>query len=182
MTQDGNLNQDQSCCSMYGSTEGPGDYSNQKQLLYGLEHNRRAQAENTTMEQDQFSCPICQNPLKDPVTTPCGHSYCMDCIKDCWDRADSLGVYSCPQCRQTFTPRPVLGRNTMLAEVLEKVKKAEAQLNTEGRGCCGEAGLAGSYCPAGLGFESCLGCLVTDWRPVLSVSPPSSALCPELPS
>uniref|UniRef100_A0A8C9RCW7 Tripartite motif-containing protein 16-like n=1 Tax=Scleropages formosus TaxID=113540 RepID=A0A8C9RCW7_SCLFO len=77
--------------------------------------------------QDHFTCPVCLDLLKDPVTIPCGHSYCRDCIEDYWVQADNAGVYRCPQCRQTFTPRPVLGRNTMLAEVLEKVKKAEVQ-------------------------------------------------------
>ncbi|MGH0176753.1 UNVERIFIED_CONTAM: hypothetical protein FKN15_073487 [Acipenser sinensis] len=73
--------------------------------------------------EEQFSCPVCLEILKGPITTACGHSYCMGCIKNCWDQTDHTGVYSCPQCRETFTPRPVLRRNTMLAEVVEKFKK-----------------------------------------------------------
>ncbi|XP_058872291.1 tripartite motif-containing protein 16-like [Acipenser ruthenus] len=73
--------------------------------------------------ENQFSCSLCLELLKDPVTIPCGHSYCMGCIKNCWDQTDHTGVYSCPQCRETFTPRPVLGRNIMLAEVAGEFKR-----------------------------------------------------------
>ncbi|KAM9496944.1 E3 ubiquitin-protein ligase TRIM16-like [Clarias gariepinus] len=72
---------------------------------------------------DQFICPVCLDLLKHPVTISCGHCFCKVCINDCWDREDQSGVYSCPQCRDTFTLRPVLRRNNMLAEVVEKLKK-----------------------------------------------------------
>ncbi|XP_060743855.1 E3 ubiquitin/ISG15 ligase TRIM25-like [Tachysurus vachellii] len=77
-------------------------------------------------DQDRFSCPVCLELLKDPVTTPCGHNFCKMCINCRWDKEDQKGIYSCPQCRETFTPRPVLRRNNMLAEVVE-LKKTELQ-------------------------------------------------------
>uniref|UniRef100_A0A8K9X1J5 Fish virus induced TRIM protein n=1 Tax=Oncorhynchus mykiss TaxID=8022 RepID=A0A8K9X1J5_ONCMY len=78
------------------------------------------------LDQDQFCCSVCLDLLKEPITIPCGHSYCRNCIEGCWDQGVLKG-YSCPQCRQTFTPRPTLRKNNMLAEVVEKLKETGLQ-------------------------------------------------------
>ncbi|XP_068177031.1 E3 ubiquitin/ISG15 ligase TRIM25-like isoform X2 [Antennarius striatus] len=85
---------------------------------------------NISVTENQFKCPVCLDILKDPVSTPCGHTYCMLCINNYWDQAES-GQFSCPQCRETFSPRPVLRRNTVLAEVVDKLKLTEVVVAPE---------------------------------------------------
>ncbi|XP_053473468.1 tripartite motif-containing protein 16 isoform X1 [Ictalurus furcatus] len=60
---------------------------------------------------DSYMCSLCADALQDPITIPCGDAFCLECIKVYWDQSDHLGVYNCPECRATFTPRPVLRRN-----------------------------------------------------------------------
>ncbi|KAI4895457.1 hypothetical protein NFI96_025753, partial [Prochilodus magdalenae] len=118
-----------------GFEVGPGssEHMESGQMLYVSPAGRQGDAvcecrkmaeASISVDQDQFSCPVCLDLLKDPVTIHCGHSFCMVCINGCWDQDDQGGVYSCPQCRETFTPRPVLRRNNMMVEMLEKMKKS----------------------------------------------------------
>uniref|UniRef100_A0A1A8S4Z1 Tripartite motif containing 16 n=1 Tax=Nothobranchius rachovii TaxID=451742 RepID=A0A1A8S4Z1_9TELE len=76
------------------------------------------------LNQDSISCTICLDLLKDPVTIPCGHSYCMSCIKAHWDEVDREKPHSCPHCGHTFGHRPVLKKNNMLAALVEELKRA----------------------------------------------------------
>ncbi|XP_078024741.1 NLR family CARD domain-containing protein 3-like isoform X1 [Epinephelus lanceolatus] len=49
-------------------------------------------------EEQPSCCVLCQDVLKDPVSTSCGHWFCRQCITSHWDQSDSSGDSSCPQC------------------------------------------------------------------------------------
>uniref|UniRef100_A0A3Q3XBL8 RING-type domain-containing protein n=1 Tax=Mola mola TaxID=94237 RepID=A0A3Q3XBL8_MOLML len=112
-------------------------------------------------ELNVFSCSVCLNLLTDPVTTPCGHSYCMNCIQSFWDGEDEKEFHSCPLCRQTFSPRPVLHKNTMLAVLVEELKKTGLKAADDSN--AGPEDVACDFCidRKMKALKSCLVCLVS---------------------
>ncbi|KAI5607505.1 finTRIM family, member 67 [Silurus asotus] len=117
-----------------------------------------------SVDQDQFICPVCLDLLKDPVTVQCGHSFCKVCINHHWNQEDQKGIYSCPQCRDTFSPRPVLRSNNMLAEVVEKLKKKfEVQAASPDHCYAGPGDVECDFCTGRKhkAVKSCLVCLTS---------------------
>lgn len=115
---------------------------------------------------DYFSCSLCLNLLRDPVAIPCGHSFCMDCISGYWNEADYTGIYICPQCKITFTQRPVLRPNATLSMVAEKIKKSGLNLNlsmSQGNVYAGSNDVPCDFCTGKKlkAVKSCLNCLAS---------------------
>ncbi|XP_041808237.1 tripartite motif-containing protein 16-like [Chelmon rostratus] len=109
------------------------------------------------LDGEKLSCLICLDLLKDPVTIPCGHNYCMSCIKKCWAEENEGITHSCPHCRQSFTQRPALVKSTILAELVEELKKAADH------SYAGPGDVACDFC-TGMklkAFKSCLVCMAS---------------------
>ncbi|XP_029300581.1 LOW QUALITY PROTEIN: protein NLRC3-like [Cottoperca gobio] len=76
------------------SMEKPPDFSNEP----GPSDTKKKSKTPVSVEEQRSSCALCQDVLKDPVSTSCGHWFCRQCIASYWDQSASSGDSPCPQC------------------------------------------------------------------------------------
>lgn len=90
------------------------------------EQNRRCPGGRGAMDgSGPFSCPICLESLREPVTLPCGHNFCLSCLGALWPHrgaggaAGSGGAARCPLCQEPFPDGLQLRKNHTLSELLQ---------------------------------------------------------------
>ncbi|KAM9425671.1 E3 ubiquitin/ISG15 ligase TRIM25-like, partial [Pholidichthys leucotaenia] len=69
--------------------------------------------------EDQFLCSICLDVFTDPVSTPCGHNFCKNCIDQLWNQSV---LYKCPSCNENFGTKPQLQINTFISEMVSQFR------------------------------------------------------------
>ncbi|XP_011358321.1 E3 ubiquitin-protein ligase RNF135 isoform X2 [Pteropus vampyrus] len=77
------------------------------------------------LAEDDLGCIICHGLLAWPVTLPCGHSFCRDCLKGLWG---ARRHWSCPTCREGAAQQLDLRKNTLLQDLADKYSRAVGEL------------------------------------------------------
>ncbi|XP_025760338.1 NACHT, LRR and PYD domains-containing protein 12 isoform X2 [Oreochromis niloticus] len=108
------------------SKRDPPDFSGEP----GPTRERKRKRSGVCEEEQLSCCALCQDVVKDPVSTSCGHWFCRQCICSYWDQSASSGDSSCPQCGERSRSRAGLQtasqsscvQNVGLQEVLDEHK------------------------------------------------------------
>ncbi|XP_077445610.1 bloodthirsty-related gene family, member 12 [Stigmatopora argus] len=66
------------------------------------------------LNEDQFCCSICLEVFVEPVSTPCGHSFCKACLQGYWTHSKR---FLCPMCKKSYSRKPEMSVNRVLAEI-----------------------------------------------------------------
>ncbi|XP_078793317.1 E3 ubiquitin-protein ligase TRIM65 isoform X2 [Oryzias latipes] len=76
-------------------------------------------------QNSNLTCAICLERFRIPVTIPCGHTFCKNCITLHWDskRPSDAGP-QCPMCKEEFSTQPALKRNVSLSVLTEAANSA----------------------------------------------------------
>ncbi|XP_077314913.1 E3 ubiquitin-protein ligase TRIM39-like [Lithobates pipiens] len=98
----------------------------------------------------ELRCSICIDIYVDPVTLPCGHSFCRNCITQAWDH-QGRGDSKCPECKQIYGKRPELKINVRLLNIAKVFRYSQPDEDETGVYC--------TYCESRVpAAKSCLQC------------------------
>ncbi|XP_069809620.1 E3 ubiquitin/ISG15 ligase TRIM25-like isoform X2 [Dendropsophus ebraccatus] len=75
---------------------------------------------------EELTCSICLSLFTTPVSLPCGHNFCSQCLDLSWKGVEDT-QYSCPQCRYVFSTKPELRKNTLLSNLVSQVIAARKE-------------------------------------------------------
>ncbi|XP_032430036.1 tripartite motif-containing protein 16-like [Xiphophorus hellerii] len=114
------------------------------------------------LTEEHLLCPICLDVFNKPVSTPCGHNFCLPCITCYWD---TTLVCQCPICKEDFPNRPNLKVNIFIADLLSQFKSLHV-LNVHTQRSAGQQPVScGSevQCDicSGQAVKSCLDCVTS---------------------
>ncbi|XP_061691092.1 LON peptidase N-terminal domain and RING finger protein 3-like isoform X2 [Syngnathoides biaculeatus] len=83
-------------CDEENGTKGRGDAN--KRLKTAEANDLLSSAVGDILDPTDLECSLCMRLLYEPVTTPCGHTFCLQCLKRCLDHNPK-----CPLCKEELS-------------------------------------------------------------------------------
>ncbi|KAL7375307.1 hypothetical protein ABVT39_015289 [Epinephelus coioides] len=77
-----------------------------------------AQSEQSSVLQEELTCPVCLDLYRDPHLLPCGHNFCKTCLDRLKRQADR-GRFRCPECRDSHRCGTNFQKNFKLANIAD---------------------------------------------------------------
>ncbi|XP_068443803.1 E3 ubiquitin/ISG15 ligase TRIM25 [Clinocottus analis] len=74
--------------------------------------------EESSVLQDELTCPVCLDVYRDPHLLPCGHNFCKICL-DRLKRQAERGRFRCPECRDSHRCGTNFQKNFKLANIAD---------------------------------------------------------------
>ncbi|KAK5879747.1 hypothetical protein CesoFtcFv8_022840 [Champsocephalus esox] len=105
----------------------PPDLSN----TLGPSDTKGKRTSHVPVEEQLSSCALCQDVLKDPVSTSCGHWFCRQCITSYWEQRPPSGDSSCPQCGKRSRTRAGLQTASQTRTVQKRALAYKLEMSEE---------------------------------------------------
>uniref|UniRef100_A0A4W4GVC0 Uncharacterized protein n=1 Tax=Electrophorus electricus TaxID=8005 RepID=A0A4W4GVC0_ELEEL len=107
------------------------------------------------LSEQLFQCPVCLDIFTQPVSLPCGHTFCLSCIQTQWI---TTGSPHCPKCSAVFRAPPELCENSFAGEMVRKIREQRRKIPAS----------ACDLCPAVKPSPAVKSCLIAASKEVFS--------------